>query len=99
MICEIRNKALQCNLNIPDGRYFIDIRRVDEEKPANVYRRQYFSIIDEVAQHVGESRGTMHNRLKDAAKVNSTTSFTVEQWVEYLEQVKKYLYLKLDLIY
>ena len=98
MVCNIKDNVLNCK-SIPDGRYIIDLIRVDEEKPANVYKRNYFVIIDEVAKHTGESKGTWHNRLKDNAKVNTTTSFTSDQWIEYLNNIKKYLYEKLDLIY
>lgn len=99
MICEIKKGIPQCKFNLPDGKYYLDIRKVDEDKSVNIYRRNYFSIIDEVSLFTGDSKGTLHNRLKDAHKVSSTTSFTPEQWFEYLKNVKSYLFEKLDLMF
>lgn len=83
---------------VMDGAYIAFLSRVNEERDAESYRREYFLDIDLICMHTGDSKQDVHYRAKENAGVETTKGFSSEDWQFYLAKFKDYIFNNLDYV-
>ena len=86
---------------LPDG---VVLMRVELIEEIIKHRKQYFAIIDEVCRITGYSKGEIHDDmikkevLPQITEKTTTKELILDEWPVFIEAVKEYFYLKLDLV-
>ena len=71
-----------------NGNYLIKALWVNEDKTLVDYRNQYFAMVDQCANHLGSSRYSIHELFKAEKKIVTTTNFTIEDWIDFIEDFR-----------
>ncbi len=95
---EFSPQYLELMGTLADGRYLVTVRELGENKTERSFQDNYFALVDHVRDHTGDSRYDIHERFKKERKVESTTGFTIEEWVAFNEAFKWWAFKNLDLI-
>lgn len=81
----------QMPFQLQEGIYFLQIINL-AEKDIRSLQKQYFLFVDIIVNDTGYSRYEIHNDFKQHSKIESTKGFSVEQWLEYIENFKWYVF-------
>ena len=81
-----------------DGKYVLNVRSLNPLKTEREFQNEYFALIDQVRDVTGEAKYMIHISFKKERKVESTTGFSLQDWVDYIEAFKWYYYKNADII-
>lgn len=94
---ELDGNFLQSLENLDDGRYLVTVREITAEKTTREYQEQYFAMVDAVRDHQGDSRYVIHERFKAHQEVVTTTGFSIQEWLRFIDAFKWWAFNTLDL--
>lgn len=83
---------------LADGRYLVSVRGINDAKTERDFQEQYFAMVDAVRDYTGDSRYIIHERFKKHRKVETTTNFSLQDWVDFIDAFKWKQFKDLDLI-
>lgn len=70
-----------------EGHYFLNIIDLQDKTPKGL-QRHYFALVDIIVLDTGYGRYDIHNEFKQHSKIESTRDFSVEAWLQYIEDFK-----------
>lgn len=82
---------------LPDGYYHVTIQNITNNT-IEKSRKIYFAIVDVVVKITGLTKQEVHEEVKEALNVETTQDFEIEDWTEFINQVKDFYYKNLDII-
>lgn len=94
----LTEKQVEFLHDLKDGHYLISVREIGEHKTEKDYLANYFALVDQLRDHQGDSRYTIHERFKKTQGVETTTDFTIKDWIEFISNFRKWVFKTLDLM-
>jgi len=84
--------------NIEEGKYLIQLTRLNPQKEEKVYRALYFAKLDYLCKEVGEKRYDLHDIIKNLLIQGSTADFTPDDWLVFLETFELWAFTEYNVI-
>lgn len=84
--------------SVEDGTYIVRLYKHEEFRTIADYRKWYFAISTEVAGLTGHTKNEMHEMFKEHAGIDSTKELSLQDWSQYIENVKWFVFNKFDIL-
>ena len=84
--------------SLDDGVYILNLRKINGSKTVRDFQNEYFALVESVSQITGNIKNEIHENYKLISNVQSTKNFSVENWLKFIFNFKKYYFDNLDII-
>lgn len=83
--------------NLFDGKYIISLDNITNRNE-NSLRLEYFRLVDVVNKYTGQDKDEIHQIFKEFLSIDSTASFSIIEWEDFISKFKDYIFSKLDIL-